>query len=176
MQLNIGPLTPSIRRSRTRSRRETTAVAASPRSRLLLVVHVISLAILLLLGGGLAILASAHVSRAAVGPTASADRSLGQTIVSELGPAITHRTPSGVASADVKAVLERALSDVGLLGIALRTPDSAVRSAAAGDVDWPPISQSTSGRPRPPPRSVSDLRALDWSSHSLRWWTVRWWP
>jgi diguanylate cyclase (GGDEF)-like protein/putative nucleotidyltransferase with HDIG domain len=136
MQLNPGALTPSLSRSRTRSRRETAAVAASPRSRLLLVVHVISLAILLLLGGGLAILASAHVSSAAVGATASADRSLVQAIVSELGTAITARAPSGVASADVKAVLERAVSDVGLLGIALRTPDGAVRSAA-GDVDWP---------------------------------------
>jgi diguanylate cyclase (GGDEF)-like protein/putative nucleotidyltransferase with HDIG domain len=100
------------------------------------VLHVTSLAILLTLGGGLAILASAHVSSAAIGATASADRALVQTIVAELGTAITEPSPSREGSDRVSAVLERAVNDVGLLGIALSTPEGMLRSET-GEVDWP---------------------------------------
>jgi diguanylate cyclase (GGDEF)-like protein/putative nucleotidyltransferase with HDIG domain len=108
----------------------------APRSRLLLIVYLTSLAILLTLGGGIAVLASAHVSSSAVGAHASADRALVQALLGDLGAAVSEETLTAAQAGRVVAVLQRAREDVGLLGIALMGPDGAVRSAS-GDVDWP---------------------------------------
>jgi diguanylate cyclase (GGDEF)-like protein/putative nucleotidyltransferase with HDIG domain len=135
MHLNLGALAPLISRHRLRPPLVTEVPGAPPRSRLLLLVHLTSLSILLLLGGGLAILASAHVSSAAVGAAASADRSLVQAIVRQLGTAVSDRSPSRLTSDRANAVLERAMSEVGLLGIALSTSDGVVRYIA-GDAGW----------------------------------------
>jgi diguanylate cyclase (GGDEF)-like protein/putative nucleotidyltransferase with HDIG domain len=134
MQLNISAMALSKARAWGRPRPAGEAARDAPRSRLLLLVHLSSLGILLTLGGGLAILASAHVASAAVGATASADRSLVQAILTDLRTTITDTSPSRTASNRVKAVLERAVQDVGLIGIAVSTPNGALRSAA-GDVD-----------------------------------------
>lgn len=111
-------------------------VRRAPRSRLLLLVYLTSLVILLALGGGIAILASAHVSSSTVGASASADRALVQALVRDLGLAVTDDSVTAVEARRTDALLARALDDVGLIGIALAGPDGTVRSAA-GDFGWP---------------------------------------
>ena len=111
-------------------------VPRTPRSRLLLVVYLASLAILLTLGSGLAILASAHVSSSAVSASASADRALVQAILADLGPAASSDATGVSAAARTQAVLRRAVEDVGLVGVALAGPDGEVWSAA-GEFAWP---------------------------------------
>jgi diguanylate cyclase (GGDEF)-like protein/putative nucleotidyltransferase with HDIG domain len=133
MQLNISALALSKARARGRPRPAREPGGGAPRSRLLLLVHLTSLVMLLMVGGGLAILASAHVSSAAVGATASADRSLVQAILTDLGTTVADTSPDQSASKRVKAVLERAVQEVGLIGIAVSTPNGRLRSAA-GDV------------------------------------------
>ena len=108
----------------------------APRSRLLLIVYLTSLAILLTLGAGIAVLASAHVSSSAVGAHASADRELVQALLGDLGASVSDETLTAAQAGRVVAVLQRAREDVGLLGIALMGPDGTVRSAS-GDVNRP---------------------------------------
>jgi diguanylate cyclase (GGDEF)-like protein/putative nucleotidyltransferase with HDIG domain len=112
------------------------AVGRAPRSRLLLVVYFASLVILLTLGGGLAILASAHVTSSAISASASADRALVQAVLDDLGTAVSSDALGPSASRRTDAILARAVDDVGLVGIALAAPDGAIRSVA-GDFAWP---------------------------------------
>ncbi|HUH07559.1 MAG TPA: diguanylate cyclase [Egibacteraceae bacterium] len=114
---------------------------SAPRSRLLAVVYLISLAVLLILGGGLAILASAHVSSAALGASAAADRALGEGLLAELGPLAVEATPDRAERDRMRGVLERAVDDVGLLGLAVVAPDGRLRASAGaidGRVSLPP--------------------------------------
>lgn len=109
----------------------------APRSRLLAVVYLISLALLLTLGGGLAILASAHVSSSAITASASADHALGEALLETLGNAAMEDDPSRAARERMRGALERAVADIGLVGIALVAPDGRVR-VGAGAFDLPP--------------------------------------
>ena len=94
--------------------------------------YLISLAILLILGGGLAILASAHVSSSAIGASVSADRALGESLLAELGPLAVEDSPSPLEHARMTRVLARAVEDVGLLGLALLAPHGGDVRASAG--------------------------------------------
>jgi diguanylate cyclase (GGDEF)-like protein/putative nucleotidyltransferase with HDIG domain len=132
-------------RSQVADRRVT---QRAPRSQLLLLVYLISLLLLLTLGGGLALLASAHVSSSAIGASASADRALVQAVLADLGPAVTDETLTASATARVESVLRRAIEDVGLIGIAVSTPDGVIRSTA-GDVAWPSEARIASDTDRP---------------------------
>jgi diguanylate cyclase (GGDEF)-like protein/putative nucleotidyltransferase with HDIG domain len=131
----------------------TTAAPHGARSRLLLLVYLISLLLLLTLGGGLAILASAHVASAAIGASASADRALAEAIVDDLGSAVTDDAPSTSTAARVERVLRRAIEDVGLRGIALGAPDGTVRSTV-GPAELPAGALSVPGGDRPEARLV----------------------
>jgi diguanylate cyclase (GGDEF)-like protein/putative nucleotidyltransferase with HDIG domain len=108
----------------------------APRSRLLLLVYLTSLLILLTLGGGLAILASAHVSSSAIGASSTADRALVQALIADLEGALSDTSPTPTEVRHTHAVLERAVHDVGLIGIGLTAPDGQI-VASAGDFGWP---------------------------------------
>jgi diguanylate cyclase (GGDEF)-like protein/putative nucleotidyltransferase with HDIG domain len=118
----------------------------APRSRLLLLVYLASLSLLLSLGAGLAILASAYVSSSAIAASASADRELVRALVEDLG-AIVSADPAGESAAG-EAVLRRAIDDVGLVGVAIAAPDGTVRMAA-GDFAWPSEPRIEFGSERP---------------------------
>ena len=108
--------------------------SSAPRSRLLLLVYLTSLVLLLIAGGGLAILASAHASNAVIGASVSADRALAQAILDRLGADARLPFPDAGTTARVTRVLERAVDDVGLVGIALAQPDGS-GVIAAGEFD-----------------------------------------
>lgn len=141
----------------------------APRSRLIAVVYLISLAILLILGGGLAILASAHVSGAAVGASAAADRALSQSVLAELGPLAVEATPDRAERERMSRVLERAADTAGLLGLAVLTPDGQLRaSAGTGDASVPPPPEVAAGRPAVELTTVEEAKRLyEWFPVSL---------
>ena len=146
---------------------------SAPRSRLLAVVYLISLAILLILGGGLAILASAHVSSSAIGASASADRALGQRLLAELGRLALDEAPSRAEHARMTAVLERAVDDVGLLGVAVVALDGRPRVSAGVEALSHSTPDLSANRPRAELTTGSDgPRLHEWFPVSLDGRTV----
>ena len=97
------------------------------RTRLLRLVYVASLALVLSLGGGLAIITSAHVSSAAIATGAAADRALVDALLVDLGPAAIDSDVRASVSEAAVALLGRAVRTAGLEWVGVRSPSGAIR-------------------------------------------------
>ena len=129
----------SIRKSFADARvRARGASRQRARSGLLRLVYVASLVLVLSLGIGLAIIASEHVSGAAIGSAASADRALVDVALGDLGPVVAGDTMTPEAAEAAQAVLDRAVRTAGLEWATILGPDGEVRltSGAGPDRGW----------------------------------------
>lgn len=118
------------------------------RSHLLPVVYLITLTILVVLVGGVAILASAHVSGAVVGASAAADRALGERLLTDLGPMALDEPRSGAELTRMSTMLDDAAEDLGLLGLALVAPDGRLVVGTGGEGATVPLHpDAIAGRP-----------------------------
>lgn len=111
----------------------STRAQAAPRSHLLAVAAATSLVMALLVGAAVATLASAHVGSSMIGVSASADRELARSLLEKLGTAALAEPATPADRARVVRTLERAATDVGMLGIALVGPDGAPWASAGSE-------------------------------------------
>jgi diguanylate cyclase (GGDEF)-like protein/putative nucleotidyltransferase with HDIG domain len=100
------------------------------RSGLMRLVFAASLVLVLGLGLGLAVIASEHVSSAAVGTATAADHALVAVALQDLGAVVSTSTMTEEAAGAAQAVLDRLVRTAGLEWATLLGPDGVMRAQA----------------------------------------------